>query len=603
MAWKSKFEKEADVRRVQALMHAGGLSQNQACSAAGVSVANYTRWASAMADGGLEALSAAKPTGRPRSFELTDDETNALRGLTATFDSVRYAIEAFPRHDCCQPTTRAKINEILDRAARAGREPHFPRALCRAAFVTEDERMRLRGQKHAQAKEFSPRKGMWFEDAEGNKMPILAHTVWTMDDYSANQPYIVTAEDGQSRLCRQYLMAQDVFSSAWIGSEAIGRERDAYRGEDILRFILRTIDGQGTMPRFLLLERGRWDSRAVHGLPLNDDPSGPRWGGLDDLFCIKHGFTPRHKAALESNLSLLQRALSHSGTEIGRTRSEFEDATKALLAVQAGRLDPLKAGFLPLGASSELHWQAAQQLNARPKSRVNFDQAVVPNDLLQQAEERRPLPPDERWRFFPVKRAGTVRGGFVEVALEHWPRSFRFQVNGVLDGLYLDNGHAIFIAFDPAQPHLSAMIANAETGTRNRAGWPLGYNLVLAPQETEAPQFTLRPGGYADGNKRKANATARTSFAAIKPHVRGMRVDAAFDGSGRTTTIQSGAAPAPRVAPAGLSPEGGQAPAAPRPVREIAPAGRRPVRDLNTMSRAELMAALAQAQHAEEALH
>lgn len=602
MAWKTQFEKEAAVRRVQALVHTG-LSQNQACTAAGVSVANYVRWAAAMKEGGLDGLRAAKPTGRPRSFDLSEEETNALRGLTVTFDSVRYAIEQFPRHEACSALTRAKIIEILDRSARAGREPHFPRALCRAAFVTADEKARLRGPKHAQAKEFSPRKGMWYEDAEGNTMPICAHTVWTMDDYSANQPYIVTAEDGQARLCRQYLMAQDVFSSAWIGSEAIGRERDAYRGEDILRFILRTIDGQDTMPRFLLLERGRWDSQAVHGLPLSDDANGPRWGALDDLFCIKHGFTPRHKAALESNLSMLQRALAHSGTEIGRTRSEFEDATKAMLAVQAGRLDPLKAGFLPLGVSAELHWQAAQLLNARPKSRVNFDQAVVPNDLLQQAEERRPLPAEERWRFFPVKLAGTVRGGFVEKSLEHWPRSFRFQVNGVLDGLYLDNGHAILIAFDPAQPHLGAMIANAETGTRNRAGWPLGHNLVLAPQETEAPQFTLRSGGYAEGSKRKANATARTSFAAIKPHVRGMRVNAAFDGTGRTTTIQTGIAPAPRVAAADLTSAGGEAPAAPRPGRGTTPAAPRIVRDLNSMSRAELIARLSRAEQAEEAIH
>jgi hypothetical protein len=602
MAWKSKFEKEAAVRRVQALMDAGGLSQNQACAQAGVSVANFVRWSTAMQTAGLDGLAPAKPTGRPRSFDLTEEETHALRGLTATFDSVRYAIEQFPRHEACGPQTREKILEILDRAARAGREPHFPRALCRAAFVTADEKARLRGQRHAQAREFTPRKGMWFEGPDGEQIPILAHTAWMMDDYSTNEPYIVGAEDGTMRLCRQYLMSLDVYSGAWIGSEAIGRERDAYRGEDILRFILRNIDGQGTMPRFLLLERGRWDSQAVHGLPLTADHDGPRWGGLDDLIHIIHGYTPRHKAALESNLSMLQRALAHSGREIGRHRGEFEDATKAYLAVQAGRLDPHKAGFLSLADSSELHWQACQQLNARPKARVNFEHQTVPNDLLQQAEAPRPLAAEERWRFFPAKMTGTVRGGFVEKSLPHWPRMFRFQVNGVLDGLYLDNGYAVLVAFDPAQPHLGAMIANAETGTRNRAGWALGQNLILAPVATEVPQFTLRSGGAAEGSKRKANATARTSFAAVRPHVRGMRVAASFDGEGRSATIQTGTAPASCVAPAEVI----QGAAVIRPGRGVTPAAppaRRAVRDLNNMSRAELIAALARAQETEEALH
>jgi hypothetical protein len=183
---------------------------------------------------------------------------------------------------------------------------------------------------------------------------------------------------------------------------------------------------------------------------------------------------------------------------------------------------------------------------------------------------------------------------------------FRFQVNGVLDGLYLDNGYAVLVAFDPAQPHLGAMIANAETGTRNRAGWALGQNLILAPVATEVPQFTLRSGGAAEGSKRKANATARTSFAAVRPHVRGMRVAASFDGEGRSATIQTGTAPAPCVAPADVTPGVGQESAVIRPDRGVTPAAppaRRAVRDLNNMSRAELIAALARAQETEDALH
>jgi hypothetical protein len=355
------------------------------------------------------------------------------------------------------------------------------------------------------------------------------------------------------RLCRQMLVCNDLYSGMWLGVETIGRERDAYRAEDILRFILHCIDAHGTMPQRLILERGRWDSKAVHGVEVWDGQRHVLWGGLGELMEISNGFDSRHKAALESNLNPLQTALAHTGTDIGRKRGEFELATNKYLAVQQGRLDPRAAGFLEQGASLDLHAKAMDELNRRPKTRAAFDKQVVPMDLFDDAIVARPLPACERWRFYPVKREATIRrGGLIEVAVKEYPRSFIFAVNGVNDDVCLENGYAVLIAFDPARPDLGCHVANAEMGAKNRHGYGFGQKIIQAPVYEDVPMWSER-GVEGPALKKRAASAHRAGFAGIKRHLgdhRPMRIVQQLSEDGRVARISNrGEEPAgePRV--------------------------------------------------------
>ncbi|OAI58096.1 hypothetical protein AYO49_05835 [Verrucomicrobiaceae bacterium SCGC AG-212-N21] len=525
-------------------------SMSAACRECRVAPVNYERWKKLLDEGGEEALQANYANcGRPPKWELTKEEAKALRGLVLIRDSQAFAIEEFARfNEECRPETKEAILREVDTAAREKRFTRWPASLRRAVAITVEERAQFRGAKHFGAVSFAPRKGLFFTNEKGERVTLYPHTVWTMDDYSTNEPYIVETEEGGTRLCRQVLECMDVASDAWLGVEMIGRERDAYRAEDILRFILRCIDGQGTMPLYLLLERGRWESQAVHGLDLEKQLGakfkGRKWGGLDHLFGIIHGFTARHKACLESSNRILQRALAHSGREIGTYASEFEDSTKAYLAVQAGRRDPKREGFLAIEAARDWHWKAMQYLNGRGKHRAATGTVEVPNDLLAMWDaelDARRLPENERWRFNPVKRLCSVRQGFIEMTVQPYKQPFRFQINGTESGLYLSNGYRVLAAFDPAMPALGAHVCHGEPGTLNREGLAIGEFLMTAPHAEDVPQFDLRAGGYGDSSKRKASTAARTAFAAINPMGRrGLAVDARHDGRGDAVISRTG---------------------------------------------------------------
>ena len=542
-------DKLTKVRLVQNYL-TGGASVREACRLANVPLGSFQRWSARVAERGNEGLMADfSRCGRPPKFELTPDEQTALRSLVLVYDSQAFAIEEFARnHPECRAITAHAILCEMDRAAKERRYPRWPISLRQAACVTLEERAALRGGKALDAISFSPRKGMFIELATGEKVTLHPHTAWTMDDYSTNQPYAIEGEtDGKPRVCRQVLAAMDVASDAWLGVEMIGRERDAYRAEDIVRFILRAIDGAGTMPLYLLLERGRWDSAGVHGLDLGKEISpkyaGRTWGGLDHLFTIIHGFSSRHKAQLESSFNILQRALAHSGKDIGRVRGEFEKHTRDYLAVQAGRKDPLEAGFLTMDQAREAHWRAMQLLNERGKHRAATGTVEIPNDLLGMFsdEDRRPLPDSERWRFLPIKRRATVRGGFVEMSVAPYRQPFRFQVCGLANGYNLATGFSLLVAFDPAMPAMGAYIANGETGTSNREGWNLGQFLFTAPNAQDVAMFSLVKGGYKDGAKRAASTAARTSFASINPlGRRGLAVTSQHDGAGNANISRTG---------------------------------------------------------------
>lgn len=452
--------------------------------------------------------------GRPAKFSPTGDEARALRLLVLKKGSFPVAVEWFAQSSDCRPETRELIHAELDRAARARCLPHWPDSLRRAGHVTADERAAFRGPKHLMEVEFTDRRGLEWIDEDGSRRPMAANTIWESDDMSSNEPF-TWSEGGELRIGRQSLFTLDVYSSKGLGVSAIGRERDAYRAEDIADHMANCVRAHG-LPTIWRLERGAWENNFVDGVLIGRKPDGTeiRWGGLSPLIRIVRAWKSRQKGTVETWFNLFQKYMAHEGASIGRTRGEFEAVTKLYLRAAKGVPDAL-ARFWSMDEYVNCADKTMRMMNGRAKERrAHGRAAVVPDDLFHDSP-RREVPEDQWWRFLPEKREATVRHGHIECTVNHYPLRFRFQVNGVNDGLYLEHGYPVLIAFHPGHPEDGCHVFNAERGPRNREGWPHGKPLLVAPMAEDAPQVNLMPQERTFHARKNANATMRSNFRAI----------------------------------------------------------------------------------------
>lgn len=472
-------------------------------------------------------------SGRPTDYQLSRTEKCALRSLVLQRESFALAIEQFAYDPKCRPMTRALILEELDDAARRQCSPSWPLSLRRAGYVTAEERAKFRGQKSFQVVEHCDRRGLWWFDECGTRHSLLPNTLWESDDMSSNEPFSwPDPETGEIRIGRQTLCTQDVFSASWLGATPLGRERDAYRAEDIADHLLDTVRALG-LPQFWRFERGTWECAMIGGIKLRD---GKVWGSLDELFGVIRTWKSRGKGGIEVGFDLVQSLQAHRSDSIGRTRGEFEAETRRFLRACRGDAKAA-ANFWPIGEYADALKGAMEAFNGRPKRRRAFGRKlVVPADLYAGAV-RRECPENQLWRFSPVKKTATVRKGHIEVNVPHYPLPFRFRVNGEVPMLYLENGYGVLIAFHPGHLERGCYVFNGETSARNRDGWPLGEPLLLAPCAEDAPQFALSRDEQAFLARRQANAAVTSEFRAVAGR---SRVSVSRDGFGRSVRVETG---------------------------------------------------------------
>lgn len=491
-----------------------------------------------------------KSNGRPRALEFSEAEANLARYYRLKKESLDVAAWFFIRSDktyqdsdelIVRPETAEALRFHEEKAATcASRRTSWPMSVKRAFHVTDEERALHEGRKAHQQVEMITRRGMFETLEDGTQKQIIPGNVWELDDYSTNQPYWHECpESGKVSVNRQVLAAKDLCASLWLGFDHIGRERDAYRAEDVLRFIERLVRSHG-IPEKLRLERGIWESSGVHGLKVGDH----RWGDLRDLMVIEHVFKSKSKSIIEGGFNFLQRWLGHSGIDIGRKRGQFESASKKLRQSRNVTTDARKLGFLSILKSSDKHEAAGRELNRRPAMRAHLNERVSPEDLVARLGwHTKPLSEDDAWYFFPCKQARVVKAGQVRVAPGGGWAPIYFTVNGIIDGLHLETDHKVLVACDPARPELGARVVNADDSAKNRQGFGMHEVLLAsAPYFGLAPQFSaakeLSPHLEA---RKNATAAARTSFRAIVAHGQGPREVTATDGndkSARAGTIK-----------------------------------------------------------------
>jgi len=537
------------------------------------SLTNLRRWCEAYQKSGEAGLLPSwSNCGRAPACALTETEAMVLRGLilrTSTVKAIHFslAVEDFANDPACQPLTRAYILAQLDHAAQIRRLPKWPPHWRKAAYPTAQEIAKFHGKKHEIRVGGVDLRGMFIVAADGSQIPIGPHTIWEMDDWSENMPRVTTCPDtGKAILTRQTLAAQDVYSAALLGFSQLARERDAYRIEDVADFVANSIAAHG-MPDMLRLEKGKiWDGSFFHGFTpkIAGWPEDEAWGGLEPIIHVENVFTSKGKGGMEATFNLQQAIAAHAGLDIGRHRGDFEAAQNLLTKAKAG--GELDGRFWSMERASEFMVAVCERFNTRPKQRHAFGKdVVVPNDLLRGARGRE-LPRDQAWRLLPVKKQAVVRGDHIEIKVDHYTMQFRFRVNGI-NGLHLDHGYQVLVAFHPGRPDIGCHIFNAELGARNRENFRRGEFLLVAPVANLVPQVDF--SGKADFSARKKSSAAVTSnYRAVGNAYRATRVQNA-----EGQQIQRPVSPAPDSDPrlAAPQPDGGSAPAPVVPRRVTGP--------------------------------
>jgi hypothetical protein len=512
---------------------ANGASLRAACARLNVALATGKLWLDKLASGADLADARRERSGRKPVCPLTEREAAALRSLVMerrmTEDS---AIRAFIKHPACRPETREFITRRLHASHSAPRhtakKERWPDSLRRAMHVTAGDKARYYGKDATRKANIHAVRNMDIVMPDGRTVQLRPHMMWQFDDYSTNKPYYLEYAEGQFRCCRQVLAAYDTFTGGWLCFLHVGKERDQYTGGDCLRVAHLAMESHGTKPQLIIFEKGRWASDAVQGLAIPG--TSRRWGALSECgVIVHHAADSNGKAEIEGAFRTLQTELA-GGADIGHTRGLHELESDNYQLVNKGRRDPRHCGFLSLSDSEEEHYRAAALLNSRRRERRCLGYASADELFAEFPVEKNPLKPEERWLFLPHKQeatVGSISSGLVGCKVND--RRYLFVVNGIAPGVHLDNGHRVFIAFDPERPWMGCAVGNADTSTKNRDEHRLGALLLggtapMAPAWDDIPRLDLR----SPEEKRKednqhwklrkgAITAADSSFRAILP--------------------------------------------------------------------------------------
>lgn len=577
---------------------ADGSSIAEACKVVEISQATASRWLRKLADldadwrhpehrpAVLAALTPGKSPGRPCRWEvLLDVEAVQLRLRTLYLSTIGASSDYMSGG-----RRSAKLATALIRFAE---EPECPYDLAKklrrgyqpAAFtrflrsITPEQEARLRGPKHAQLHGLRSRRDKTIRLADGSVAEMPAGFMWEFDDMSANQPFYVDGPSGPL-MSRQGLYCVDVRSGRWLGVDLVARPREAYRAEDILRFLRRLIQDYGK-PDMIRLEQGVWRSRAIAGFrvtttgtvdetedtrpPMDDDQRHLLQDGLRAIGIeIQYAYSAHHKT-IEGRFNHLQTILATYTTDlqnIGRHAGEFEHGAKQLRRVRAASHHPRDLGFAHIDTLATRIERAFAFENRRANTRTGQS----PDQIWERDLTARPLPHLQRGdlaAFLPTVREATVRGGLLTVTIDGRPHDFR------ADHLVeLGTGYRVYLRLDLTEPTLGAAIYSRETSSAKQAA--PGRFLCWADYEIPGAQVTLsadaatprglEPRTVAEyyqtdvdrgRDARRAQARmVRTAYRSLpRPGQPAVRAATARDGRGAVTTTSSARANAEDIPP------------------------------------------------------
>lgn len=467
--------------------------------------------------------------------------------------SVSMALRMFAQSDQCPDELAAVINK-----KRSSKHIITP-TLKRQARITAETKMLHRGNKTFSLGAYSqPRKLTWI-DAGGIERPILGGDIFEADDMTPNQPWYVEWNDPNDpcsvkygvRLLRgQLLMMIDVGSQRILGFLLLARPKDSYRAEDIWSWFGQVFADVG-LPRVgIRLERGIWEAKAIHGLPVIDSTwdNKRRIGGLAALGVRAiTSYSPKTKS-IESLFNQLQKVLGVLGVQVGRKRGEFEKPTRDYLACRAGNKHPADCGFLHADEIARRVANACMFLNGDCREGEVY--RGIPDELwkrhVSSGSPLRSVASAHAWVFMPYKRELTIGNGMVRARFAEHECSYYFTHPELFASL--GRGYHVVVCFDPALPQQGAVIFNNEAGPRAHTGAGVGEFLGVAEFVDRVPQFSALDGcddeaGYE--RRRRFTEQCRKAYRAIPlPGARGSSATIARDDRGNETRVEFAGGPA-----------------------------------------------------------
>lgn len=408
--------------------------------------------------------------------------------------------------------------------------------------------------------------------SDGRRCRQLAGFRVVFDDMSVNQPFFTDViEDGEvvdTILSRQGLYAMDEATWRWLGVELVARPREAYRAEDILRFVRRLLSIYGKFD-CLVFEQGVWHARAIRGFRKTTS------GDVEEVTYERPGMSEEERAVLTQGLEGIGIQVSYVTSARGKTiegafghlqpviaahtrdfqnigahAGEFERAAKQLRRARSEVAHPGDLKFAPMEELANRVESALAWMNRQPKDCLG---GVTPDAQWLADMQLRRLPSLAEWEemfFLPEKRERVLRGGAIHFtrSLTGWPFSYR---NGEVMAA-LGDGYRVQVAFDPCEVAAGAVIVNNEPpgSPRNQHNYALGQFICRADFELPAPRADVAslPAGHValddyygvgtendigDRELRRQKAWHRTEFRALpKPGQPAVRISSARDGRG-----------------------------------------------------------------------
>jgi len=543
-------------------------------------------------EGPLARLAPGRSDGRTSDWE----SLLKLEPFTEKLKTIYIATIGFS-HDYQIGRRSAKVATTLERMAE---EPECPRDLalklrtgsqpvCLVRYlrkITPEIEARILGRKHLQLHGVVSRRDDTARLPDGTRIKLLSGFIVELDDMSSNQPFWATGRDGNAILSRQGLYARCRLGR-WLGVELVARPREAYRAEDILRFLRKLMLEYGKFD-VLRMEQGIWASRKIKGLDVSGSEielERPGMGqqeqaklqeGLAGIGVqIKYEKSAHGKGSLESSFNYLQTILATYTTDfvnVGRHAGEFERSAKSVRRARAESHHPADLGFAYITELADRIEKSMAYINARIKGREQSADERWTSDM-----SKRQLPElkdSDMAVFLPEIREATINGLRVVCKANGVPHDFRHKVFAELG-----DGYRLWVRFDPSEPALGAAIYNRETSYANTDGRSVGGFIGFARWEMPGPQCDVThdhglevvtteqlygvPAVEDDGYSRRKEVekAVQTAFRALpRPGQPGVKHNASRDGLGHVT--ESAFATAPKPAPA---PERQKAPAPAEP--------------------------------------
>lgn len=335
----------------------------------------------------------------------------------------------------------------------------------------------------------------------------------------------------------------DAATGKWLGYYLVGRVRDAYRAEDVVRFLGLIVESHG-LPRLgFRLEKGAWAARSVRGIKgADDDEERQIIGSVSDAVDIHYVYESKSKGVIEGSFDPLQSILALiGGPQIGRTRGEYEKSTQAIQRCQNNKdpIHPQEFGFLHESDIADKIDEAMEIADGREKQGRNLQ--GIPAEKFPIHIASAPLArldEDKRHLFLPIKQVRPIDAGHVRINVPHYSHTFSFLVPEE----YADLGrrYRLLVCFDPADPHAGARVFDAESDRKRDYDMPEGQSYGVFPYAPNAPQLDFSKTARS-GAKKKYLAAARTVFRATGMQTgTGASVDQVADGEGNSTTIARG---------------------------------------------------------------